>query len=74
VRAKEMLGGHSALLVHCPNMFKLWSLHDVEAFVKDLIDKCGRKGGLIIAVRMPDNAKTENIQAMMQSLQEYGRY
>jgi len=74
VRAKEILGDHTCLLVHCPNTFKLWSLNQVESFVKDLIDKCGRKGGLIIAIRMPDNAQTEEVQAMMQSLHDYGRY
>jgi hypothetical protein len=73
-RAKEILGGHSALLVHCPNTFKLWSLKDVESFVRDLIDKCGKKGGLIIAIRIPDRAKTEDIQAMLKSLREYARY
>jgi hypothetical protein len=74
VRTKEILGGHSCLLVHCPNQFKLWSLNQVESFVKELIDKCGKKGGLIIAVRMPDKAKTKDIQAMMRSIHEYGRY
>jgi hypothetical protein len=73
-RAKEILGGHLSLLVHCPNTFKLWSLNQVEVFVKDLIDKCGKKGGLIIAVRMPDKARIEDMQAMLKSLREYGRY
>ena len=74
VRAKEILGDHTCLLVHCPNTFKLWSLNQVESFVKDLIDKCGRKGGLIIAIRMPDKAQAEEVQAMMKSLHDYGRY
>ena len=74
VRAKEILGGHTSLLVHCPNTFKLWSLNQVESFVKDLMDKCGKKGGLMIAIRMPDKAQTKDMQAMMKSLQEYGRY
>ncbi len=74
VRTKEILGGHTSLLVHCPNVFKLWSLNQVESFVKDLIDKCGRDGGLIIAIRIPDKAQTKDIQAMLKSLREYGRY
>ena len=74
VRAKEILGGHFGLLVYCPNTFKLWSLNQVESFVRDLIDRCGKNGGLIITFRIPDKAETEDIQAMMQSLQEYGRY
>jgi hypothetical protein len=74
VRAKEILGDHTCLLVHCPNTFKLWSLNQVESFVKDLIDKCGKKGGLIIAIRIPDKAQTKDTQAMIKSLHEYGRY
>ncbi len=74
VRAKEILGDHVGLLVHCPNTFKLWSLNQVESFVKDLIDKCGKKGGLMIVFRMPDKAQTKDMQAMMKSLREYGRY
>jgi hypothetical protein len=74
VRAKEILGGHLGLLVHCPNTFKLWSLNQVEAFVKDLIDKCGKKGGLVIAIRMPDKARIEDMQAMLNSIKAYGRY
>jgi hypothetical protein len=45
VRAKEILGGHTSLLVRCPNTCKLWSLGQLESFIKDLIDKCGKKGG-----------------------------
>jgi hypothetical protein len=74
VRAKEILGGHAGLLVLCPNTSKLWSLNQLESFVKDLIDKCGKKGGLIIAMRMPDKAKTKEIQTMIKSLRDYGRY
>jgi hypothetical protein len=74
VRAKEILGGHLSLLVHCPNQFKIWSLNQVESFVKALIDKCGKKGGLIIALRMPDKARIEDMQAMLKSIREHGRY
>ena len=74
VHAKEILGNHCGLLIHCPNTFKIWSLQDVESFIKDLIDKCGKNGGIIIAIKLPDKAKTEDIQAMMKSLRNYGRY
>jgi hypothetical protein len=74
VRAKEILGGHTCLLVHCPNQFKLWSLNQVESFVKDLIVKCGKKGGLIVAFRMPDKTPTADMQAMLNSIKAYARY
>jgi hypothetical protein len=74
VRAKEILGGHTALLVRCPNVCKLWSAGQLESFIKDLIDKCGRNGGLIIVVLMPDKVRIEDMQAVLKSIKEHGKY
>jgi hypothetical protein len=74
VRAKEILGGHTCLLVRCPNTCKLWSLGQLESFIKDLIDKCGKNGGLMIVIKMPDRTRIEDMQAMLQSIKEHGRY
>jgi hypothetical protein len=74
VRAKEILGGHTSLLVRCPNTCKLWSLTQLESFIQDLIEKGGKDGGLIIVVKMPDNTQIEDMQAMLQSVKAYGRY
>jgi hypothetical protein len=74
VRAKEILGGHTSLLVRCPNSCKIWSISKLESFLKDTIDKCGKNGGLILAILIPNKAKIEDIQAMLKSIKEYGRY
>jgi hypothetical protein len=74
VRAKEILGGHTCLLVRCPNTCKLWSLSQLESFIKDLIDTSGRNGGLIFVIKMPDKVRVEDMQAMLKSIKEYGRY
>jgi hypothetical protein len=74
VQAKEILGEHTSLLVRCPNTSKLWSIAQLESFIKDLIDKGGKNGGLIIVIKMPDNVRIEEMQAMLQSVKEYGRY
>ncbi len=74
VRAKEILGSHTSLLVRCPNQCKLWSLSQLESFLKDLVDKSGRNGGLIIVVKMPDNVQTKDFRNMLKSIEEYGRY
>jgi hypothetical protein len=74
VRAKEILGGHTSLLVRCPNISKLWSLNQVESFVKDLFDKCGKKGGLIIVLKMPEKTTIQDMQAMLKSIKAYVRY
>jgi hypothetical protein len=72
--AKKLLGGHTALLVRCPLASKVWSLNLLESFLKDLIDKWGKKSGLIIIIMMPDNAPVKDIQAMLNSFKEYSRY
>jgi len=73
-RAKEILGGHTSLLVRCPNSCKVWSISQLESFLKDTIDICGKDGGLILAILIPDKAKIEDIQAMLKSIKKYGRY
>jgi len=74
VRAKEILSGHTSLLVRCPNTCKLWSITQLQSFIMDLIDKCGKDGGMIIVVKMPDKVRIEEMQAMLQSVKERGRY
>jgi hypothetical protein len=74
VRAKEILGGHTCLLVRCPNTVKVWSLGQLVSFLKDLIDKCGKNGGLIIVIKMPDKTRIKDMQAMLNSFKEHGRY
>jgi hypothetical protein len=74
VRAKEILGGHTSLLVRCPNSCKIWPISKLESFLKDTIDKCGRNGGLILAILIPNKAKIEDVQAMLESVEKYGRY
>jgi len=73
-RAKEILGGHTSLLVRCPNSSRIWPISKLESFLKNAIDKCGKGGGLMLAVLIPNNSKIEDIQAMLKSIKEYGRY
>jgi hypothetical protein len=72
--AKQLLAGHTALLVRCPQSCKLWSLNQLESFLKDLIDKGGKKGGLMIIVQLPYKAPIEDVQAMLNSVRKHGRY
>lgn len=74
VRAKEILKGHSCLYVRVPLAAKVWSFNDVESFTKNLIDKCGKDGGLIIHMRLPVNGTKEQYKGLMNRLREYGRY
>ena len=74
VRAKEILGGHTCLLIKTPNSSKVWSLGELETFLKDIIDKCAAQGGIMLVIMKPDNTKIEDMQAMLKSIEEYSWY
>jgi len=74
VKAKQLLGGHTCLLVRGPLSSRIWSLRQVEAYYKDLIDACGKGGGLMINVRLPDKTGKEDARALLAELSAYGRY
>jgi hypothetical protein len=74
VRAKEILGGHTCILARSPLSSKVWSLADMENYTKDLIDKCGKDGGLLLNIRVPDGGTRDDVRAMLESIKEHGRY
>jgi hypothetical protein len=74
IRAKEILDGHTCILVRSPLSSKLWSLREVEKYTKGLIDRCGKGGGLLLNIRLPDKGTTEEFKTMLDSIREYGRY
>jgi hypothetical protein len=74
IRAKDILKGHTCLFVRIPVSSKIWSLQEVEDYTKGLIDKCGKGGGIIIDVRLPDKCTREQCKKLMEKLREYGRY
>jgi hypothetical protein len=73
-KAKEILGGHTCIMVRGPLSSKLWSLREVEKYTKDLIDRCGKGGGLILNIRLPDKGTAAEFKRMLDSIREYGRY
>ncbi len=74
VRAKDILKGHTCIMVRGPLSSKLWSVRQVEKYSKEMIDECGKGGGLILNVRMPDKGTTAEYQKMLEAVREYGRY
>jgi uroporphyrinogen-III decarboxylase len=75
-RAKEVLGDTVCIRGNVP----LSILHggtpgDVRAYCRQLIDKVGKGGGFIMdAASNLDDAKPENLKAMIEFTKEYGRY
>ena len=74
VKAKDILGGHTCIMVRNPLSSKLWSLREVEQYIKDLIDTCGKRGGLLLNLRLPDKGTTTEFTKMLDSIREYSRY
>jgi hypothetical protein len=46
----------------------------VEEYYKHQIEVCGKGGGFILSIGLPDKGKTEDIKAMLDLIKEYSRY
>jgi uroporphyrinogen-III decarboxylase len=75
-RAKEILGNKVCIMGNVPlSILQLGSPQDVEEYCKKLIKVCGKGGGFILANGGGIyNAKPENMKAMVDSANKYGRY
>jgi hypothetical protein len=75
-KVKQTLGKNACLIGNVSSsMLKLGTPQDVKAYVKKLIDTCGKDGGLIISNgAFFDEAKPENVKAMAEARKEYGVY
>ena len=73
-KAREILGGHTCVLARGPFSLKLASPHEVAEYYKDLFRKCGKGGGILFNIRLPDAGNAEDIKAMMDSIREHTRY
>jgi hypothetical protein len=75
-RAKEVLGGHMSLSGNVPcSVLQTGTADDVKAQVKKLIDIVGKDGGYIMSTRSPvDDARPENLKALIDFTQTYGVY
>ena len=75
-KAKDVLGGTTALMGSVPNIMLLSGTpDDVRAYCKKQIDVVGKGGGFIMdSAVMLDEAKPENLKAMFDFTKEYGVY
>ena len=75
-RAKEILKDHCCIEGNVPSsILQVGSKEDVIAYCKKLIDIVGKDGGYILSPRSSiDEAKPENIKAMIEFTKEYGVY
>jgi hypothetical protein len=73
-KAREILSGHTCVLAKGPFSLKLASPNKVAQYYKEIFDKYGHGGGLLLNIRLPDQGDTEDIKAMLASIREYCRY
>jgi hypothetical protein len=74
IKAREILNGHTCIMIRGPLSSKLWSVREVEKYTKELIDKYGKGAGLILDIRLPDKGTKEEFKQMLDSVREYSRY
>ena len=75
-KAKEVLKNTMCLRGNVPgSILGMGSVQDVKDYCKRLIDVVGKDGGLIVCPGVvPDEAKPENLHAMIDFTKEYGVY
>lgn len=75
--AKEIVGDHTCLSGNVPvAMLCAGSPSEVEEYCKKLIQVCGKNGGFILTASTGGygEMKPENVKAMIDSVEKYGRY
>jgi len=75
-KAKEMLGDVACIGGNVPiDLLAVGTPEQVKDRVKKLIDTCGKGGGYLMANGVAlDEAKPENVKAMIDATKEYGVY
>jgi len=76
IKAKTVLNGHMCIMGNVPaSLLQTGTPSDIEKYCRKLIDFVGKDGGFIMAPRStPDEAKPENLKAMVDFTKKYGVY
>ena len=76
VEVKKTLGKNACLIGNVSSsMLKLGKPQEVSDYVKKLIDTVGQGGGFVVGNgAFFDEAKPENVKAMVDTAREYGVY
>ncbi|MHA1412599.1 MAG: uroporphyrinogen decarboxylase family protein [Promethearchaeota archaeon] len=74
-KAKEILGDYICIEGNLkPSLFTVGTPNLIEKKVREIIDKCADSGGLMVGSEIPDDAKLENVKAMIDACKKYGQY
>jgi uroporphyrinogen-III decarboxylase len=76
-RAKRILGDRCCIMGNVPaSLMVTGTAGDVKSYCRRLIEECGTGGGFVLSPGIIgiDEAKLENIKAMVDAAQEFGVY
>jgi hypothetical protein len=75
-KAKRTLGKVGCMFGNVPSdLLAVGTVQQVKDYVKKLINSCAKGGGFIVSNgAFFDQAKTENVHAMVDAAREYGKY
>lgn len=74
-KAKAILGGHLCIMIDVPPIIlQAGTISEVEDYCRNLIKVCGKDGGFIMTATALDEAKPENVKAMIDVTKRCGRY
>ncbi|HEY95512.1 MAG TPA: hypothetical protein G4O15_11315 [Dehalococcoidia bacterium] len=74
VKARDILKGHTCLMVRGPFSLKKASPREVVDCYKDIFDRYGKGGGIFLNIRLPDDCSIDTIQSMLNEIKDYVRY
>jgi len=76
-RAKDVLKGHTAIMGGVPHsLLQTGTPNDVDKFCRELIETVGEDGGFMLSTGtgITNEAKPENVKAMVEAVKKYGNY
>lgn len=74
-KAKDILGGHMCIMGDIPSsLLNAGTPQQVEEYTRDLMEYCGKDGGLIVSNNTVNQGKPECIRAMIDTVKKYGVY
>ena len=77
-KAKELFGDHACIKGNVPaSLLNAGTPQQVEDYVRESIENCKDGGGFMIdggVAGIPDEAKPENVKAMVDATFKYGVY
>jgi uroporphyrinogen-III decarboxylase len=78
IKAKEMFGGYATIRGNIPgSLMATGTPQQMDEYVRKLIEVCKEGGGLLIdggVSGIVDEAKPENVKAMVDAVFKYGKY